>query len=238
MLMIWLTCAPLSYLFLVVTEVDLPLIEQPSEPKSELICPLCREWFDNKKGLSNHVRGHLKRLGKPCSTATIKSPVILLKELMRDKKQFQIRLQALEKKLKGRSRNSLYPVKFSNGLIISTAKVQRFAQGGKRHGHISSRLVEEKKRTECNKDAMKGSPSSDLIGILKKRRAHEEAKAKTFPQTARKALLVNPVKECDSSAQLPNSVSGICFIYFSYFGKVTAKVCANMFNYDEFMLNS
>ncbi|XP_060753853.1 zinc finger protein 644a isoform X2 [Neoarius graeffei] len=187
------------------TEVDLPLIEQHSEPKSELVCPLCRELFDNKKGLSNHVRGHLKRLGKPCSTATIKSPVLLLKELMRDKKQFQIRLQALEKKLKGRRRNSLYPVKFSNGVIISSAKVQRFAQGGKRHGHISSRLAEEKKRTECNKDAMKGSPSSDLIGILKKRRAHEEAKVKTLPQTARKAALVNPVK--DPSAQLPNSVS-------------------------------
>lgn len=195
----------------------MPLIEQHSEPKSELVCPLCRELFDNKKGLSNHVRGHLKRLGKPCSTATIKSPVLLLKELMRDKKQFQIRLQALEKKLKGRRRNSLYPVKFSNGVIISSAKVQRFAQGGKRHGHISSRSAEEKKRTECNKDAMKGSPSSDLIGILKKRRAHEEAKVKTLPQTARKAALVNPVK--DPSAQLPNSVSGICFIHFSYFGR-------------------
>ncbi|XP_026790801.2 zinc finger protein 644a isoform X1 [Pangasianodon hypophthalmus] len=187
------------------TEVDLPLIEQPSEPKSELTCPLCREWFDTKTGLSNHVRGHLKRLGKPCSTSTTKSPVIILKELMRDKKQFQIKLQALEKKC--RSRNSIYPFKFSNGLIISTAKVQRFAQGGKRHGHVSSRSAEEKKRTESNKDAMKGSPSSDLIGILKKRRAHEEAKVKTLPQTARKALLVNAVKERDASAQLPNSVS-------------------------------
>ncbi|KAF5895321.1 zinc finger protein [Clarias magur] len=187
------------------TEVDLVSIEQPSGAKSELTCPLCREWFDTKTGLSNHVRGHLKRLGKPCSTSTSKSPVIILKELMRDKKQFQVKLQALEKKC--RSRNSLYPFKFSNGLVISTAKVQRFAQGGKRHGHVSSRSVEEKKRTERERDAMKGSPSSDLIGILKKRRAHEEAKMKTLPQTARKALLVNAVKERDPSAQLPNAVS-------------------------------
>ncbi|KAF4086337.1 hypothetical protein AMELA_G00105220 [Ameiurus melas] len=187
------------------TEVDLPLIGQPSEPKSELTCPLCREWFYTKTGLSNHARGHLKRLGKPCSTSTTKSPVILLKELMRDKKQFQLKLKALKKKC--RSRNSAYPFKFSNGLIISTAKVQRFAHGNKRHGHVSSRATEEKKRTESNKDAMKGSPSSDLIGILKKRRAHEEAKVKTLPQTARKALLVNADKERDQSAQLPNSVS-------------------------------
>lgn len=190
-------------------------IEQPSGAKSELTCPLCREWFDTKTGLSNHVRGHLKRLGKPCSTSTSKSPVIILKELMRDKKQFQVKLQALEKKC--RSRNSLYPFKLSNGLIISTAKVQRFAQGGKRHGHVSSRLAEEKKRTEREKDAMKGSPSSDLIGILKKRKAHEEAKMKTLPQTARKALLVNAVKERDPSAQIPNAVSGKCFASFAHF---------------------
>lgn len=132
---------------------------------------------------------------------------------MRDKKQFQMKLQALEKKC--RSRNSLFPFKFNNGLIISTAKVQRFTQGSRRHGHVSSRSAEEKKRTESSKDAMKGSPSSDLIGILKKRRAHEEAKVKTLPQTARKALLFNPVKERDTSAQVPNSVSGICFISFS-----------------------
>ncbi|KAK2831767.1 hypothetical protein Q7C36_016853 [Tachysurus vachellii] len=187
------------------TEVDLPSTKPASEPKSELTCPLCREWFDTKTGLSNHVRGHLKRLKKPCSTSTIKSPVIILKQLMRDKKQFQIKLQALKKKC--RSRNSLYPFQFSNGLIISTAKVQRFAQGSKRHGHVSSRSAEEKKRTENNKDAMKGSPSSDLIGILKKRRAHEEAKVKTLPQTARKAFLGNSIKERDASAQLPNSVS-------------------------------
>lgn len=201
----------MSSLFLVLTEVDLPLTEQAPEPKSELTCPLCREWFETKTGLSNHVRGHLKRLGKPCSTSTTKSPVIILKELMRDKKQFQIKMQALEKKC--RSRNSLYPFKFNNGLIISTTKVQRFAQGAKRHGHVSSKSAEEKKRTDNNKDATKGSPSSDLIGILKKRRAHEEAKLKTLPQTARKVLLVNSFKERDTSTQLPNTISGTFLLF-------------------------
>lgn len=152
-----------------------------------------------------------------------KSPVLILKELMRDKKQFQGKLQALEKKCS--PRNSLYPFKFSNGLVISTAKVQRFAPGGKRHGHVSSRSAEEKKRTENNKDAMKGTPSSDLIGILKKRRAHEEAKMKSLPQTARKALLGNSGKERDPSAHTPltHSIAGIPLASSEYFGKLTVR---------------
>ncbi|XP_026882180.2 zinc finger protein 644a isoform X2 [Electrophorus electricus] len=198
------------------TEVDSPQPEQPrehppeqqSEQPSELTCPLCREWFDTRTGLSNHVRGHLKRLGKACSSSTTKSPVIILKELMRDKKQFQLKLQALEKKC--RASNTLYPFRLSNGLVFSTAKVQRFGQSGKQQGYVSSRSVEDKKKPET-KDGMKESPSSDLIGILKKRRAHEEAKAKSLPQTARKALLLSPVKERVPPLQhfktLPNSIS-------------------------------
>uniref|UniRef100_A0A4W4H4M4 C2H2-type domain-containing protein n=1 Tax=Electrophorus electricus TaxID=8005 RepID=A0A4W4H4M4_ELEEL len=181
---------------------------QQSEQPSELTCPLCREWFDTRTGLSNHVRGHLKRLGKACSSSTTKSPVIILKELMRDKKQFQLKLQALEKKC--RASNTLYPFRLSNGLVFSTAKVQRFGQSGKQQGYVSSRSVEDKKKPET-KDGMKESPSSDLIGILKKRRAHEEAKAKSLPQTARKALLLSPVKERVPPLQhfktLPNSIS-------------------------------
>ncbi|XP_076832369.1 zinc finger protein 644a [Brachyhypopomus gauderio] len=184
-----------------------PSSEEQAEQPAELTCPLCREWFDTRTGLSNHVRGHLKRLGKACSSSTTKSPVIILKELMRDKKQFQLKLQALEKKC--RASNTLYPFRLSNGLIFSTAKVQRFGQGGKRQGHVSAQAEEEKTKTET-KDGMKESPSSDLIGILKKRRAHEEVKVKSPPQTARKALLLSPVKERVSPLHfktLPNSIS-------------------------------
>ncbi|XDV27184.1 hypothetical protein PO909_030758 [Leuciscus waleckii] len=158
--------------------------------QTELICPLCREWFDNRTGLSNHVRGHLKRLGKPTSTAS-KSPVIILKELMRDKKQFQMKLQVLEKKC--RSTKSFHPISLNNGLT--------FASTVKRH-----KDKEEKKRIEINK----GSPPSDLIGILKKRRAHEETKAKHSSNMARKALLLSSGKDCGLEIQpfkaVPNSL--------------------------------
>ncbi|XP_072547426.1 zinc finger protein 644a isoform X2 [Salminus brasiliensis] len=189
------------------TEDDHPETEETSEEQSELTCPMCREWFVSRIGLSNHVRGHLKRLGKT-SSAAFRSPISALKEMMRDKKQFNMKLQALEKKC--RASNKLYPFRINNGLVYSTAKVQRFGPSGKQHGQISSPSGEEKKRTEI-KDVMKGSPSSDLIGILKKRRAHEEAKVKSSLQTARKALLISPVKERGPALQhckaLPNSVS-------------------------------
>lgn len=164
------------------TEEDTSQTDHPAElptdcQQTELICPLCREWFDNRTGLSNHVRGHLKRLGKPTSTAS-KSPVIILKELMRDKKQFQLKLQVLEKKC--RTTNTFYPVRLGNGLTFaSTVKRQKDDK-------------EEKKRLEINK----GSPPSDLIGILKKRRAHEEAKAKHQSLTAKKALSLTSGKDC------------------------------------------
>ncbi|KAL1280230.1 hypothetical protein QQF64_014830 [Cirrhinus molitorella] len=178
------------------TEEDTSQTDHPTElntdcQQMELICPLCREWFDNRTGLSNHVRGHLKRLGKPSSTAS-KSPVIILKELMRDKKQFQMKLQVLEKKC--RSTNSFHPVRLSNGLTFaSTVKRQKDK--------------EEKKRI----DITKGSPPSDLIGILKKRRAHEETKAKHPSYTARKAFLLSSGKDCGMEIQpfnaVPNSLA-------------------------------
>lgn len=193
-----------------VTEEDHPDAEHLSEEQSELTCPLCREWFDSRTGLSNHVRGHLKKL--QTSLATNQSPVEALKELMRDKKQFHMKLQALQKKC--RASNRLYPFRISNGLIYSTAKVQRFRQSDKQPGQISPQSGDEKKRTEV-KDVTKGSPSSDLIGILKKRRAHEEAKVKSSLQTARKALLVSPIKDRSPLIQqckaLPNSISGNFF---------------------------
>nr|XP_055058302.1 zinc finger protein 644a isoform X1 [Misgurnus anguillicaudatus] len=164
--------------------------------QTELVCPLCREWFDNRTGLSNHVRGHLKRLGKPTSTAS-KSPVIILKELMRDKKQFQMKLQVLERKCN--SSRFYQPIRLSNGL--------KFSSTVKRHRHIFSRSGEEKKKIESNKS----SPPSDLIGILKKRRAHDETKAKHLTHTARKALLLSSGKDRSPEIQptkaVPNSLT-------------------------------
>ncbi|KAJ7986419.1 hypothetical protein DPEC_G00339700 [Dallia pectoralis] len=71
------------------------------ECQVEHTCPLCRGWFDTKTGLSNHVRGHLKRMGKTI-TGTSKSPVCILNELLQDEQEHQNILQ----NLKGKQFNS------------------------------------------------------------------------------------------------------------------------------------
>ncbi|XP_051556747.1 zinc finger protein 644-like isoform X1 [Myxocyprinus asiaticus] len=185
------------------TEVDTSKTQTEHQAKlltdcklTELVCPLCRDRFETGTGLSNHVRGHLKRLGKPTSTAS-KSPVILLKELMRDKKQFQMKLQVLKKK--SCTSSSLYAVRLSNR--------RTFRSTGKRYKHVYSRSREEKKSIESNK----GSPPSDLIGILKKRRTHEETKAKHPSHTARKALVLPSGKDrglvIEPAKMEPNSLT-------------------------------
>ncbi|KAM8874163.1 zinc finger protein 644 isoform 2-T2 [Spinachia spinachia] len=80
------------------------------ETQAEQKCPLCRGRFDTKTGLTNHVRGHLKRIGTSVAS-TGKSPLSMLKELLWDKKEHQNSLQALDKR-KSASRTS------SSGLIL------------------------------------------------------------------------------------------------------------------------
>lgn len=57
------------------------------ESKTDHTCPLCLGWFDTKTGLSNHVRGHLKRIGKPISGAS-KSPLCILMDLLQDETEY------------------------------------------------------------------------------------------------------------------------------------------------------
>nr|XP_019936116.1 PREDICTED: zinc finger protein 644-like isoform X1 [Paralichthys olivaceus] len=67
-----------------------------AETQGEHTCPLCWSWFDTKTGLSNHVRGHLKRIGR-CVTSTSKSPLGILNDLLQDKKEHQNILRVLNK---------------------------------------------------------------------------------------------------------------------------------------------
>ncbi|XP_067892856.1 zinc finger protein 644 isoform X1 [Heterodontus francisci] len=70
-----------------IKKTDAPVRRIKKEVKSgsstENTCPLCGGWFDTKVGLSNHVRGHLKRLGKTELEAH-KSPLSILTEMMQN----------------------------------------------------------------------------------------------------------------------------------------------------------
>ncbi|KAM7410568.1 hypothetical protein PAMA_001819 [Pampus argenteus] len=87
------------------------------ETQGEHTCPLCWGWFDTKTGLSNHVRGHLKRIGKSVTSGS-KSPLCILNELLQDNEERDNMLQVLNN-----SQSSSQPFisqKFisSNGLFL------------------------------------------------------------------------------------------------------------------------
>lgn len=155
--------------------------------KSTHSCPLCGDSFDNKTGQSNHIRGHLKRLGKNISTKN-KSPLCLLRELMRDKKEVQRALLIL-----GKKRNP-----FQVGSSSRLANLDRLAHpsvGAPKRNSIPNLYNDAKPQVpkfSLSGDASNGkdletklevkgslSSASALIGILKKRKCQEDYRLKT-----------------------------------------------------------
>ncbi|MBN3313269.1 ZN644 protein, partial [Atractosteus spatula] len=175
-------------------------VDKP-ESQTEHTCPLCGGWFDTKTGLSNHVRGHLKRIGKTISS-TSKSPVCILNEMMQDEEEYKHLLQVLSKKRFFSRPFVSQKFASSDGLFLSPTgipvKIQHTGQDGKAWGAAVARQEEEgleKQRTEANPEE-KGSPSSTLIELLKKRRQDEEMEiCKNRSQTARKRLAASPPKD-------------------------------------------
>ncbi|KAM4605714.1 zinc finger protein 644a [Polymixia lowei] len=182
-------------------------------------CPLCGDSFDNKTGQSNHIRGHLKRLGKNISTKN-KSPLCLLRELMRDKKEVHRALQILGKKRNhyqfgappklatidcltpppvGLPKRNYIPTVYND----AKQQVSKFSLVG---------VASEKKQLETKLE-VKGSLSgaSALIGILKKRKCQEDCKLKGSSHMPRNTLPVSSNSEHSTGSRvatsLPNSIS-------------------------------
>uniref|UniRef100_A0A665UG40 Zinc finger protein 644a n=1 Tax=Echeneis naucrates TaxID=173247 RepID=A0A665UG40_ECHNA len=152
--------------------------------KSIHSCPLCGDSFDNRTGQSNHIRGHLKKLGKSISTKN-KSPLFLLRELMRDKKEFQRALQILGKKRNhfqyGASPKLSGADRFtppSIGIPKSNSIPQVCTDAKPLMSTISIAEMESEKRSLETKLDVKNSLSGTnaLIGILKKRNSVKSKK--------------------------------------------------------------
>lgn len=188
--------------------------------KSIHSCPLCGDSFDNRTGQSNHIRGHLKKLGKSFATKN-KSPLILLRELMRDKKELQRALQIL-----GKRRNH-----FQYGASPKLASADGFTSlpiGSQKNNSIPSvctearplipifsltELESEKEQQETKVDVKNSlSGTTALIGILKKRKCQEDAKLKAPYQMSRNTLSVSSNSEHSSGSRvassLPKMISG------------------------------
>ncbi|XP_024124386.1 zinc finger protein 644a [Oryzias melastigma] len=204
-------------------------LESDSETvKGVHACPLCGDSFDNRTGQSNHIRGHLKKLGRTFSTKS-KSPIILLRELMRDKKECQRALQILGKRRNhfhygaspklhtaNRFTSSLteFPKNNSFARVCSETKPLTasfsFDESEAENGHRETDLEV--------KNSLSGT--TDLIGILKRRKCQEEARVKASSQVSRHVLKVSSNSELSSGSRVPSlPTSG------SEKGEFNRKVC-------------
>ncbi|KAI1889364.1 hypothetical protein AGOR_G00178490 [Albula goreensis] len=177
------------------------------EVQTEHTCPLCGGWFDTKTGLSNHVRGHLKRIGKTVSS-TSKSPVCILNEMMKDEEEYRNILQVLNNK-RFLSR-PFVSQKFasSDGLFLTPTgipvKIQHAGQDAKPWGLSMMRQEEEglEKKEPGTENGPRGTPSSTLIELLKKKKQDEELELRNHSQSTRKHFTTTPTKESSAGTQL------------------------------------
>ncbi|XP_028988000.1 zinc finger protein 644a [Betta splendens] len=197
--------------------------------KSMHSCPLCGDTFDNRTGQSNHIRGHLKKLGKSFATKN-KSPLFLLRELMRDKKEFQRALQIL-----GKRRNH-----FQYGSSPKLSSVDCFTLsplGMSKSNSVAkdctdakplmptfslAEMESEKRQIETKMDVKHSlSGTTDLIGILKKRKCQEDNRIKGSSQMSKTLLTLSSNDEHSSGSRVASSLP------HSEKGEFNRKVCVH-----------
>ncbi|KAM6168850.1 zinc finger protein 644 [Erethizon dorsatum] len=174
---------------------------EKSETTSEHTCQLCGGWFDTKIGLSNHVRGHLKRLGKTKWDAH-KSPICVLNEMMQNEEKYEKILKALNsrriiprpfvaQKLASSddflSQNVLPLEAYHNGLKTEALSVSASEEEG-------LNFLNEYDETKPELPSGRKNQSLTLIELLKNKRMGEERNSALSPQkihnqTARKRFV-------------------------------------------------
>ncbi|XP_014106206.1 PREDICTED: zinc finger protein 644 isoform X2 [Pseudopodoces humilis] len=174
---------------------------EKSETSSEHTCQLCGGWFDTKIGLSNHVRGHLKRLGKTKWDAH-KSPICVLNEMMQNEEKYEKILKALNsRRIIPRpfvaqkfasnddflSQNVIPLESYHNGLKTEDVSVSASEEEG-----LS--FLNECDETKAVLHDEKRNQSLTLIELLKNKRLGEERNPDISPQkihnqTARKRFV-------------------------------------------------
>uniref|UniRef100_A0A8C4V6V1 Zinc finger protein 644 n=1 Tax=Falco tinnunculus TaxID=100819 RepID=A0A8C4V6V1_FALTI len=174
---------------------------EKSETTSEHTCQLCGGWFDTKIGLSNHVRGHLKRLGKTKWDAH-KSPICVLNEMMQNEEKYEKILKALNsRRIIPRpfvaqkfasnddflSQNVIPLEAYHNGLKTEDTSVSASEEEG-------LNFLNECDETKAVLHDEKKNQSLTLIELLKNKRLGEERNPDISPQkihnqTARKRFV-------------------------------------------------
>lgn len=176
-------------------------------------CPLCGDSFDNRTGQSNHIRGHLKKIGKGYASKN-KSPLLYLRELMRDKKELQRALHIL-----GKRRNRFHydaSPKFPSAHCLTSlpleheknCSVPRICTEARPLMPVFSLadVDSEKDQQETRLDLKNSlSGTTALIGILKKRKCPEDNRLKASSQMP-KNIVVPLNSEYSSGARVASSL--------------------------------
>lgn len=179
-------------------------------------CPLCGDSFDNRTGQSNHIRGHLKKLGKSLA-AKNKSPLVLLRELMRDKKELQRALQILGKRPNLFQYGASPKLPSADCFTPLSVGIPRDPSDPSESRPLMplyslANLESEEGQQEAKLDVKHSlSGTSALIGILKKRKCQEEARIKGTSWISRNVLASSNGEHSSGSrvtSSLPKAISG------------------------------
>lgn len=171
--------------------------EVKSGSSTENTCPLCGGWFDTKVGLSNHVRGHLKRLGKTELEAH-KSPLSILTEMMQNEAEAENIAKLLSSKQFRYKPFVSQKFATSDGLFLApngiTIKLQQNEMNTKSLSSTRSDLHNDFPYLHSRKYSEAHEQSSSLMQILKNKFGEESpSPTKSQPgrgyiQTAKKQL--------------------------------------------------
>ncbi|XP_044157285.1 zinc finger protein 644-like isoform X1 [Bufo gargarizans] len=175
-------------------------VVEKSESPSEHTCALCGGWFDTKIGLSNHVRGHLKRLGKNKWDAH-KSPICVLNEMLQNEEKYEQLLKVLNNRRTVHRPYSTH--KTSSNDSKSNAVHLEAHRNGLKTETFSGQMEEGVHLSECDDAGGHGEKDKpvSLIELLKLKKSGEEKNVESsqkINQTARKRFIqkcLHPLNE-------------------------------------------
>ncbi|XP_075471683.1 zinc finger protein 644 isoform X2 [Ascaphus truei] len=172
---------------------------EKSESPSEHMCTLCGGWFDTKIGLSNHVRGHLKRLGKTKWDAH-KSPICVLNEMLQNEEKYEQILKALSSR-RIIHRPFVAQKPSSDGSLTPNAVPLEAHRNGLKTETVSEQMLQEglhlpNQCDEANMHVKRRNQPLSLIELLKVKRSDEEKNAETSPQKVNQTARKRFVQKC------------------------------------------
>lgn len=181
------------------------------ETQGEHTCPLCWGWFDTKTGLSNHVRGHLKRIGRSVTSSSSKSPLCILNELLKDQKEHGNILRVLNKSPSRPSASQ--KIISSNGLFLMHTGIPVKIQYGITSPHPMLDSFVPKQEAEAFSETKKlqvetqGGPevsTSTLVELLRTKQESMACAVRNNPAAYATRMMSDMTKDYMEETQITN----------------------------------